>query len=899
MEKITNFITDIKSKPFINSLINDLNADIYVVGGATRDIILNKPNKDIDLVIRKIPIDNLITQLSKFGKVDVVGKSFGVIKFVDSDGLDYDIALPRTDKKNDAGGYRGFDIQSDENLPIEDDLIRRDAKMNAMAINLNNEQFIDPYGGLSDIKNKQISAVNTEAFSEDPLRLLRFVQFACRFGFKIEPKTADMIRKNAARIKEISPERILIEFDKIVKKGNKFQGAFLLKDLKLTPQIFGKDGGLYISNDWENVETMSEFLWLLSNHLVDNIAEFYKNNLKGDIETYKELKALQYAYNSVNETDIIKARTAAHNVYVTANNMLESKILPDALKNAANDLLSGKYPKSLSELTVNGNDLMSLGLQGKEIGDMLKKMLMKIYGDEVRNIKEDLLSLVKQNKDSVKEGYFEYSEIPISTWNVNGENVSINFFVQEYDNWNNQNDEVGYPDVSHESILEFLQNNYEDFSVDNKLKKELYWKLIDRELLSEREEQIEYGALMLFLDIPVWEKITSIIKKDDIYKKDDEFGIETEPHVSILYGFHDNVDADKVFDLYKENFDLKPIEISVEGISTFENDEFDVIKMDVSSKILTKMNSVMRELPSTITFPKYHAHITLAYVKKGRGKDYVKSFEKNQILVGNELVFSTKKENQTKLRLTEKGILKEETSMKKVNYSAVVLDNQSRTKLIKVLQPMIPEGWKVITNHMTIKLGGLNDNTQEKDDMENSKLIELKVIDYAIDNLVMAVGVEGYHSTKTKPHITIAVNQDAGGKPVMSNKLTNWKSLGFPLELTGKISEIKRNELNESAKKSKHIKAKNSLMKSKSIGKEMKELINKYMLGGSTYHEGGYVHGLSKPQKLRDKSKKIDGVSMGADKNGFYVYTHRAKSKSHPTPEQITVKEIKFIESTG
>ena len=88
-------------------------------------------------------------------------------------------------------------------------------------------------------------------------------------------------------------------------------------------------------------------------------------------------------------------------------------------------------------------------------------------------------------------------------------------------------------------------------------------------------------------------------------------------------------------------------------------------------------------------------------------------------------------------------------------------------------------------------------------------------------------------------------------------------------------------------------------MASKNISKDMKETIAKYMMGGSTYHMGGHVHGLSKPQELRDKSTKIDGVSMGADKNGFYVYTHRARCKSHSTPEGISKTEIDFIESTG
>jgi len=116
---------------------------------------------------------------------------------------------------------------------------------------------------------------------------------------------------------------------------------------------------------------------------------------------------------------------------------------------------------------------------------------------------------------------------------------------------------------------------------------------------------------------------------------------------------------------------------------------------------------------------------------------------------------------------------------------------------------------------------------------------------------------------------------------------------------TARAGMNQSNTINESTKKSKYMKSKDSLMKSKSIDNEMKELISKYMLGGSSYHEGGRVHGLKIPHELREKSNKIKGVSMGADKNGFYVYTHRARSKSHPTPDKITAKEINFIESTG
>ena len=99
--------------------------------------------------------------------------------------------------------------------------------------------------------------------------------------------------------------------------------------------------------------------------------------------------------------------------------------------------------------------------------------------------------------------------------------------------------------------------------------------------------------------------------------------------------------------------------------------------------------------------------------------------------------------------------------------------------------------------------------------------------------------------------------------------------------------------------KSEYEQNKGALMRSKTIGNEMKQEILKYFAGGSSYHEGGIVKGLSIPKELTDKTPKSKGVSMGADKNGFFVYTHRARSKSHATPDKISIKEIDFIESTG
>jgi tRNA nucleotidyltransferase/poly(A) polymerase/2'-5' RNA ligase len=784
MGKLNDFINNIKQKPFIQSLINNLKSDVYVVGGAVRDLILNKQNKDIDLIVGKVSINMLILELQKFGKVDVVGKSFGVIKFIDSDGIDYDIALPRKDTKNTEGGYRGFDVQSDENLPIEDELIRRDAKMNAMAININTGKFIDPLGGLEDIKNKQISAANPEVFSDDPLRMIRMIGFASRFGFTIEPETMKMIQSTAGRIKEIPPERILTEFDKIVNKGNVLTGAILLDETGLLKEIFGR--GLYYDfrntkESFDKVKTMGEFIYLLSKNLVNESAAFYKTNLKGDIPTFKEIKALEMAFDAGEATNLIEARSVVHNMYLISPQSLESQILPNIIKVSAQELLEGKYPKTINELAVNGNDLMELGLKDKEIGNMQKSLLLKVYANNVRNNREDLLNLASQNKSMIKE---------------------------------------------------------------------------------EISERIEYGCLMLFLDVPIWNKITSIINKEDIYNKEG-YGIEKEPHLTILYGFHDEVTADDVFNLYKENAPLKPIEVLLSGISVFENPEYDVVKFDAHSDILTKMNEVMKQLPNTSKFPDYHPHVTIAYVKKGEGQKYIRLFEKERTIKGNELVYSWKghkgKEDGKILKLNENVINEQRPNFKYQVTSSLYEVYPEDRYLIGAEQLKI--------NYLVKKYDEWNKNNKNYLDPTRATVLEFLQKNY--------------------PDL---VNDEELKKDLY------WKLIDREV-----LNETINKEINKflMENKSDYEKEKTALLRSKSISKEMKEEILKYFGGGTKYHEGGHVHGLTMPKELIDKTPKAKGVSMGADKDGFFVYTHRQRSKSYESPEKISIKDINFTESTG
>jgi hypothetical protein len=140
-------------------------------------------------------------------------------------------------------------------------------------------------------------------------------------------------------------------------------------------------------------------------------------------------------------------------------------------------------------------------------------------------------------------------------------------------------------------------------------------------------------------------------------------------------------------------------------------------------------------------------------------------------------------------KLTVKKILEAKGGLKsedKVLYSAVVLDKESQSKLLS--QFPAPEGWRSIAHHMTIVFGkGLEDKS------EVGKEVELTVTELGISDMAMAVKVDGYPSTNKIPHITIAVNDKEGGKPVMSNDITNWEKvdLGFNLRLHGIVTEIK------------------------------------------------------------------------------------------------------------
>jgi len=185
---------------------------IYLVGGAVRDQLLDIPSKDKDWVV----IGSSSKEMLELG-YQQVGADFPVFIHPDSH---EEYALARTERKK-GYGYQGFTCHTSPDVTLEEDLLRRDLTINAMAMD-NNGNTIDPYGGRTDIKNKILRHVSA-AFSEDPLRILRVARFAARFsqlGFNIAPKTielmSDMVLRGEADY--LVPERVWQETQRALKE---------------------------------------------------------------------------------------------------------------------------------------------------------------------------------------------------------------------------------------------------------------------------------------------------------------------------------------------------------------------------------------------------------------------------------------------------------------------------------------------------------------------------------------------------------------------------------------------------------------------------------------------------------------------------------------------------------
>lgn len=213
---------------FFRSLFAPFSKRVYLVGGCVRDALLGREIYDYDIEvydIEPLKFDELMAGIRASG----VGKSYFIYKY-----KNYDLGLPRSESKT-GNSHKDFAVSyiNDPSLAS----LRRDFTLNAMMMNIFNGEILDFHGGKKDLERKTLRHIDSEKFKEDPLRVLRGVQFSARLDFSIHDDTLELMK--TLDLAHLSKDRINTELIKFFRSEHLEKGAFYLFKLSLFKEIFG------------------------------------------------------------------------------------------------------------------------------------------------------------------------------------------------------------------------------------------------------------------------------------------------------------------------------------------------------------------------------------------------------------------------------------------------------------------------------------------------------------------------------------------------------------------------------------------------------------------------------------------------------------------------------------
>lgn len=211
-----------KARQIAEKLLHAGARDCLMVGGYVRDRLMGIDSKDIDLEVYGLSYRQIVDALQDL-RVDLVGKSFGILKI----GPHIDVSIPRRERKQ-GSGHRAFAVEPDPDMTYREAASRRDFTINSIAMDFEG-RIIDPYDGQGDIRRGLLRATSP-AFKEDPLRVLRGMQFASRLGFDMEANTVRMCRQISGEFADLSKERIYDEWAKWTRGDHPAKGLALLQD---------------------------------------------------------------------------------------------------------------------------------------------------------------------------------------------------------------------------------------------------------------------------------------------------------------------------------------------------------------------------------------------------------------------------------------------------------------------------------------------------------------------------------------------------------------------------------------------------------------------------------------------------------------------------------------------
>ncbi|WP_339069449.1 CCA tRNA nucleotidyltransferase [Fusobacterium animalis] len=412
----------------------------YIVGGAIRDILLELKPKDVDFATN-LSYETLKTLFSEYTPKET-GKSFGVLR-IRINNIDYEIAKFR----KDIYGKEKKVAFVDE---IKNDLARRDFTINAMAYN-QKEGIIDLYNGQKDIENKVINFIGNaeERIIEDPLRVLRAFRFMSRLNFSLSENTIEAIKNQKFLLKNIPEEKITMEFSKLLLGDNIKNTLTLMKDTGVLELIIPEFKATYDFNQCNPHHNLDLF-----NHIINVVSkvpadlELRYSALLHDIakpivQTFDEKGIAHYKTHEIVGADmardiltrlklpvklidtvveIIKKHMVLYKDitdkkfnellsemgYDNLWRLIEHSIADNSSKNnevvsTENDLherlkraVEKQMQVTVNDLAINGKDLIELGFNGKEIGEIKKELLDKYLSEEIQNNKEEMMEYVKE-----------------------------------------------------------------------------------------------------------------------------------------------------------------------------------------------------------------------------------------------------------------------------------------------------------------------------------------------------------------------------------------------------------------------------------------------------------------------------------------------------------------------
>ena len=337
---IYNFITP-EDKEFIEILKNNnfKNLEIFLVGGALRDILLQIPPRELDFCI-----NGEINEFNEFLNNDEQMKilkvsEFETYKVLFKDKI-YDFSVTRKESYIPKGSLPKIDAF---NVPIETDLKRRDFTINSIAMNINSDinNLIDPFNGLKDLKNKVIKVIHDESFKDDPTRAYRAVKFSKRYNFKIDTNTSNNLIDSVEYIKVLSKERIKNELEKICKEFNFIQILNELKKINILKYFFDFDP-LKININNNEIDN-----WLLLIYEIRKIDYFENNTFFSEYNFSKKLK--EKINNLLFIINLIKRNPSNLNKDISENDFSQLKKIDSNDFNLLS-MIESNYSKTIIKL---------------------------------------------------------------------------------------------------------------------------------------------------------------------------------------------------------------------------------------------------------------------------------------------------------------------------------------------------------------------------------------------------------------------------------------------------------------------------------------------------------------------------------------------------------------------